>query len=105
MIETFILHEPHRECLQPKVKHIHFQSIESYSDIVSNFSICVEVQLLQKKHHVQNQRNQALFCCFFFFSQMFSKCFQLSFCPDCVYQSQATNTLHFNFVFWAYSLK
>lgn len=103
MIETFILHEPHCECLQHKVKHIHFQSIESYSDIVSNFSICVEVQLLQKKHHVQNQRNQALFCCFY--SQMFSECFQLSFGPDCIYQSQATNTLHFNLVFCAYSLK
>ncbi len=42
----------------------------------------------------------------FFFFQMFSKCFQLSFCPVCPPKpSQATNTLHFNLVFWVYSLK
>ena len=42
---------------------------------------------------------------FLFLAQMFSKCLQLPFCPDCVSQSQATNPLHFNLVFWVYSLK
>lgn len=92
-----------------KVKQIHFNQLKGIQRQHPDFfHLCLKIhaQLPERKHHVQNQRNQALFFFFFFFFfQMFSKCFQLPFFPVGVRQSQAANSIHFNLVFGVYSLK
>lgn len=74
-----------------------------YSDTASKFlHLCCKAhaQLPERKHHVQNQRNQALF---FFFS----RCSQKNYLSAPIVSAKAKPQIliHFNLVFWVYSLK